>query len=327
MSRIAIIGPLDPDSFADNLVATAKRLGHDVLGLGSARPRVRRQRVKSLVEIVAERSPRVKFALERKLVDDAVAFAPEVVVSVDRRVSQRALHAITAGGARSALWFPDPVHNLGRHDVFLAGYDRLFFKNPILAKQLTDVYGLPAVYLPEGANPAWHRPLGEYGTSPEIVMAGNIHPTRAILVDRLLAAGVPVRIFGTFPADWIGFPRVRAAHARRYIAREEKSRIFRSAIAVLNNLHPAEFAGANCRLFEATAAGAVVLTESRPGMESLFEYGREVLKFESFDELVAHYHMLVAEPDRGRAIADAAAVRAARDHTWDQRLEQLLSSL
>jgi spore maturation protein CgeB len=51
---------------------------------------------------------------------------------------------------------------------------------------------------------------------------------------------------------------------------------------VLDNLHPAEMHGLNCRLFEATAAGRAVLCESRPARAELFDTDREVLAFASF---------------------------------------------
>ncbi|GAA3656019.1 CgeB family protein [Microbacterium marinilacus] len=327
MTKIAIVGPLDPDSFADNLVDAARRSGHDVLGLGPAQPRLRPQRVQNVAGIISERSPRLASKLQSKLVTAALEFKPDVLVSVDRRLTSESVRRIGASGTKTALWFPDHVHNLGRLDVLLAGYDFLFFKNPILVSQLAEIYGVRAVYLPEGANPTWHRPVGEYGVDPSIVVAGNVYPTRALLLQRLLEAGIPLRIFGAPIAPWIEFPDLRQLHENFSVTREEKARAFRSSTAVLNNLHPAEFAGSNCRMFEAAASGAVVLTEPRQGMEELFEYGREVVPFRSFDQLVEAYRRLVAHPEEGRAIADAAAARAAREHTWDQRLDQLLVEL
>ena len=228
---------------------------------------------------------------------------------------------------RSHSGFLIAVSNLGKHELFLAGYDRIYFKNRPLVEQLRSVYGLAVAHLPEAANPSWHRPIGEYGTERMIVVAGNVHPTRAILLDRLVAAEVPLRIYGPPMSAWIDFPRLRAIHVGRSVVREEKAATFRSARGVLNNLHPAEYAGSNCRLFEATACGAAVLTEWRSGMESLFEAGREVLPFDSFDQLLSTCQLLLDDPEAGRAVADAGALRSATDHTYAIRLLALFGDL
>lgn len=327
MTKITVVGPLEADSFADNLLDAGTRLGHEMIGVGTALPITLPGKVGTLSGILAERVPKMTTYLQRKIVEEVLEFNPEVLIVVDRRVTSESLLKIRSHGVKTALWFPDAVSNLGRHDILLAGYDRLFFKNPILVNQLFNVYGLPAKYLPEGANPRWHYPIGEYGTEIALTVAGNLHPARALLLDRLILEGVPLRIFGAPMPDWINLPRVRDAHEGKAITREEKSKIFRNSTAVLNNLHPAEFAGANCRLFEATAAGAVVLTEPRPGMDNLFEFGREVITFDSFEQLKASFIQLLENPDVGKEIADRAAARALLDHTWDIRIEQLLASI
>jgi spore maturation protein CgeB len=71
----------------------------------------------------------------------------------------------------------------------------------------------------------------------------------------------------------------------------------------------------------------VVLTERREGLEELFEIGREVVTFDSFDELVEQSHSLLGDSEAARATADAAAARSHRDHRYDLRLERLLGVL
>ena len=100
--------------------------------------------------------------------------------------------------------------------------------------------------------------------------------------------------------------------------------LFRS---VLNNLHPAEYAGANCRLFEACGSGGLVLTELRPGLTDLFQPGRELDTFTSFDELKEKLEWYLADPEHGRLIADGGAERAQSEHTYEHRLAAILEDL
>lgn len=326
LSKVMVIGPLDPDSFADNVTDTLRRMGHDVLAVGPARPRTKLVRVGNLVSLLGDRLPRQDAFLQRHLIAEARQFVPDLVITTDRTVQASVVKELRAGGARVVLWFPDAVSNLGRHDLFLAGYDRIYFKNPVLVRRLSEIYGIAASYMPEACNPSWHTPDASYGTEETIVLVGNVHPTRAILLDRMVRAGLPLKIYGHPPAGWIDFPALRSVHTGLGVRRAAKAKTFREARVVLNNLHPAEFAGVNCRVFEAAGSGASILTEAREGLSNAFVPDRELMTFASFDELVEKCTFLLEHPVEGKKIGDAASVRAHGEHTYDLRLERILSS-
>jgi spore maturation protein CgeB len=116
-------------------------------------------------------------------------------------------------------------------------------------------------------------------------------------------------------------------HVGRLIVGEEKAQVFRSAAAVLNNLHPAEISGVNARLFEAAGCGAAVLTEYRPALPSLFAIGEEVLAFRDFAELVGHARRLLSEDGLSAKLGDAAAGRAHASHSYEKRLAVIFEKL
>jgi spore maturation protein CgeB len=302
-------------------------MGHEVHATGAARPRLKSVRLGHLLSIAAERLPREDTYLQRHLIAAERDFRPDVILTTDRSIQPEVVRKLKEGGAAIALWFPDHVSNMGRHDFFLAGYDRIFFKNPALVRQLTAIQGIAATYLPEACNPSWHKSDMTYGTDQSIVLAGNVHPTRAILLDRMVRAGLPLKIYGAPLPRWMNFPALESVHTGQSVQRAVKANTFRSARVVLNNLHPAEFAGVNCRLFEAAGSGAAILTEAREGLDDLFEVGKEVLTFGSFDELVEKCEFLLGNQSEGARIGDAAAYRAHADHTYDLRLVEILGSL
>lgn len=325
--RILVVGPLDPDAFADNVVDTCRRMGHDVRAVGAAREVPRGRRLQNATHVLADQVKRLDLVSQQHLVRAAREFQPDLVLTIDRRIRPEIAEAMRQNSGAIALWFPDHVANMGKHDMFLAPYDRIYLKSQPVVNQLAGLQGLPVAYLPEASNSRWHNPIGHYGTEPVIVLAGNIHPTRAALLDRLIVAQIPLAIYGAPMSTWVGYPRVRQAHRGRPVFREEKARVFRNARGVLNNLHPAEFAGSNCRLFEATACGAAVLTEWRAGMSDLFDHDREVLAFSTFDELVDRCRWLLQDPANGTPIADAAAIRSGRDHRYEARLATIFDDL
>lgn len=253
--KIAVCGPSEPDAFADNVADTLRRMGHDVHSLGAARPPMRVRQLSNLVELLADNRRAIDKFRQRRMVKRVQEIRPDILLTIDRRLHPTVIKAAHQVGAKVALWFPDHTGTMANHDMFVAGYDRIYLKNPVLVDQLRDVQGLPVRYMPEAANSSWHRSILPYGAERAVVVAGNIHPTRALLLDRLVGDGIPVRIYGAALPSWIDFPRLREAHTGEYIARQRKADVFRSAVAVLNNLHPAEDAGMNCRLFEAAASG------------------------------------------------------------------------
>lgn len=327
--RVGVVGPQRPDDFADNVASALDEMGIPNVRLGAAGvgPRGRLGTAVTEGARLFSWDPDER-VVQRRLVRRALEEECDIVLTVDARLSPRSVATLRAGGVRTALWFPDPVSNLGKLQLmFLASYDALFFKEPRVVDRAASLLGLPAHYLPEACNPRWHRPTVEHGTRRHIVVAGNMYPTRVRLLERLVEDGIPLAIFGQPFPRWLTDHPLVQLHTGRYIAREEKARVFREAAAVLNNLHMAEIEGVNCRLFEASGCGAVVLCEQRAVLPTFFEPGREVLMFSHYDQLVDQARQVVAEPGRFTAVADAASRRAHDDHTYVHRLTTLLERL
>jgi len=321
--RLGFVGPISADSFADNLGEAARSLGATVVLLGSATPRTR-MGPPQLISL-ASRSRSLVAAWQKRLVDRAEGL--DIILAVEPTLAPDAVAALRSHGAAVALWFPDAVSNIGRQFAFAAPYSLVCFKEPRFVDRANALLDLPIRLLHEGCNPAWHHaPESEPSHQDVIVVAGNLYPWRVALLERLVKADVPIRLYGSPPSSWIKGP-IRAIHTNEYIARGRKAEIFRSAAAVLNNLHPAEIDGVNNRLFEASACGALVITEDRRLLPSLFKVGSEVLCFADFDELVDRCRWALAHPEEGRRIGAAAAARAHSDHTLQHRLTDLVGWL
>lgn len=75
------------------------------------------------------------------------------------------------------------------------------------------------------------------------------------------------------------------------------------------------------RLFEAAACGAPIISDYWPGLEEIFELGREILVARSADDTL-RFIREIPEPDR-REIARRARARVLRQHTCLHRAVQL----
>jgi spore maturation protein CgeB len=325
--RIGVIGATGLDYFAENIADSLRRMGHAVIELGPAHAQHGGRFARGAIGVARQAMPRLDEKLQRRLVGVALQAECEVVINVDSRLMPDTVRRLRSGGMRVAFWFPDHVAGLGRELMLLTPYDALFFKEPHIVERLQANLDLPVYYLPEACNPGWHRPLVPAGTEPHIVVAGTMRPSRVRLIERLMARGIPMKIYGGAIPRWLGDSPIRSAHVGYPIWREQKARIFRSAAGVLNTMYSAEVFGVNVRLFEAAGSGGAVITEFRPIVQDLFEVGNEVLVFRDFDELVDGAMRLLDETGLAARLGDAAARRAHRDHTYESRLNSLLEKV
>ncbi|HEV2070687.1 MAG TPA: glycosyltransferase [Acidimicrobiales bacterium] len=322
--RVGVVGPAAEDDFAANILDGLAELGMPAVSLGEPVPSIPGRRATAFIHTV-RRDPRLGPLLERGIVRRAKAHNVDLIITV-MSLTPDTVRALRSAGIRVALWFPDHVANLGALWMFNAPYDGLFFKEPALVRRLNALLDLPVHYLPEACNPRIHRPVESAEAAGKVAIVGNLHPIRARLLERLASDGVPLAIYGpAYHSDL--HASLRPFHAGRYVRGLDKSAVFCSAAAVLNNLHPAEMEGLNCRLFEATAAGGAVVCEHRPELNNLFQVGQQVLAFGEYGQLLEALRSLLDDHDLGRRLGTAASRRALAEYSYEQRLGALLGML
>lgn len=324
MTLIGVVGPMFDDSFADNLVSSVHQMGLSAVSLGSAAARSGSRMVGRVMNIATQLGSAPQALLQRQVLRAVEEHRPDVVITVESVLLPSTVEKIGRSSARVVLWFPDHVANLGRQLMLLAPYDLVCFKDPVLVSRLQAMLEVPLLYLPEACNPQWHRPPPSTKRERVVVVAGNMYASRVRLLERLVAAGIPLRLYGPPVAGWLRSPALSEWHTSQYIARDTKAAVFRSAAAVLNTLHPGELSSMNCRLFEAAGCGATVLTEWRDTLPTYFDPESEVVAFRTFDELVERIQDCTDEPARGLALGDRASARAHSEHTYSHRLSSVL---
>jgi spore maturation protein CgeB len=330
--RVLVIGERYADSFADNLLTSLVDAGHDARGVEPYRlDRTRMPRVQARARAALAAAPDLAARFQQHVLDHAEEHRPELVINLDYRVSYRLIPRLRAvADGPVVFWYPDSPGNLGREQHVLATYDALFLKDSSIVRHYRDVLGLNAFFLYEACNPRWHRPPAEVAEErDEVLVAGNVNASRYLLVKALIDRGLALTIYGPRWARWLpSDSAVRASWTGKYVTREAKARTFRSAAVVLNPLASHEGDGMNCRLFEAAACGATVLTERRDRLDELFAVPGEVRAYTSLDHLVEQAWELIAMgASARRALGDAAAARAHADHTYVHRFKSILDAL
>jgi len=324
--RVGVTGSMWPDSLAANVIDALSAMGHEPVSIGSSYA-VGGPRTARAVSAIRGALPGLDERAQQRIARSALEWECEIVINLESRLMPGVVSRLRSNGVKVALWFTDAILSMWRQMMLLARYDAVFVKEPHLVDRLRSMLDLPVRYLPEACNPRWHRSLVAPGTERFLVIAGNMYPSRIRLLERLMANGIPLRLYGPGFPRWAGPTPLRAVHTGRFAFEEEKARVFRSAAMVLNNLHPAEVHGVNARLFEAAGCGAAILTEFRPTLPDLFEIGTELLAFSDFDELLSQAERLLADAGLGAKLGDAAALRAHENHTYERRLAVILEKL
>lgn len=332
--RVLIVGDVWPDSFAENVEVSLTDVGHIVRCVPAfTRPLAGGGRLRARLRMESAVVPRFAGLIHHKALDVAEEFRPELILNLDFRLAWPMVERLRAAArCPVGFWYPDAVGNLGREVHAIAGYDAIFVKDSSVAERYRAMLGLNAHYLPEACNPRWHRVFPDvepYAGPPVLLVAGNLYATRLRVLRRLADAGIGVALHGPPAPRWLALGRVPGElRPGPYLSRETKARSFRAAFAVLNSLAVYEADGLNCRLFEAAGSGAVLLTERRAQLPTLFAEDSEVLAFSSFAELVERVRLVSElEPAARVRIGDAASARAHRDHTYARRFAQIVAIL
>ena len=115
-----------------------------------------------------------------------------------------------------------------------------------------------------------------------------------------------------------------AARRRGEVYGLEMIRILARSKVTLNcHIDLAAGSASNMRLFEASGAGACLLTDAKGDLARVFEAGKEVVTYASADEAAERAAWLLAHPAAREVIAAAGQARTLRDHTFDRRAEAL----
>ncbi len=237
----------------------------------------------------------------------------------------------------TAMWFVENYRHLTYWQQLASGYDYWFvIQQGACLEAFTRAGARSVAYLPMAADPAIHKPLAlteaeraEYGADVSFVGAG--YPNRRALLPRWLSDEWTFRLWGN---EWEGAADLASVLQRcgARIDTETCMKVF-NASAINLNLHScggdrldpdADFV--NPRTFELAACGAFQLSDERSLFPDLFT-DQEVVRFRSVEDVPMLIRTWLNNPDRRRAVAEAARRRVLGEHTYEHRMKELLTSI
>lgn len=231
-------------------------------------------------------------------------------------------------GANFILWFPDALVNIGRSFFMTAGYDYLFFKCNHIVSQLRNYYQLNAYYLAEAFEKVDIEKIDENKEYEEIDIAivGNLHSSRVPILEKLVALQkYKIKIYGTKSPFYLPVSdELRKCFTGKYLVGKEKIELFKNAKINLNTLHIGEVESVNVRTFEIAGAQGFQLVSYREEVGKLFEIGKELDTFKTFEELIEKIDYYLEKKELRKKIAKNSYENCIKNYTYKKRIEEIL---
>jgi len=160
----------------------------------------------------------------------------------------------------------------------------------------------------------------------------NVHPERVALLENLCEQ-VAIDVFG-YGVDQLPQNSMIRLHHRGECWGVDVCRTMAASAITINTHGTIDVRGEratchanNIRLFEATGAGTMLLTDAKDDLSELFIPGEHVATFESPDDCIDVIHRYLVDPDARRKIARAGHRQTLDRHTYVHRMRQLTQML
>jgi len=143
----------------------------------------------------------------------------------------------------------------------------------------------------------------------DVSFIGSKHSNREEFVNKLRENGINIKCFGK---GWSDTERISQAGLIE---------IYNQSKIVLNI--SSDSAGkkiqVNARDFEATGCGALLLTQDSPAIRECFDNEKEIVTYNTPVGAIEKIKVLLNQPDKLKAIAQAGHARTLKDHTYVKR--------
>jgi hypothetical protein len=212
-----------------------------------------------------------------------------------------------------------------RENIDFSAYDLIVTSFPHYVEQFNR-QGVKSEYLRFAFEPRLLKQLGQLPLTHQAVFVGSYSTQHSSGTDLLeeVVRRVPVAFWGYGAA---GLPE--ASPIRRSFHGEawglEMYRILASSEIALNrHINLADRFANNMRLFEATGVGTLLVTDWKENLDQMFDIGKEVIAYRSAEECAELIRYYMTHDLERRAIAIAGQARTLRDHTYFQRMQELV---
>jgi spore maturation protein CgeB len=339
--KIAVLGPLQGGTLPIGQYTTSAltNLGQRVRGIDMSGFNKSYELVESLIFDPARRNLARQTYVETLSSMLLESFAEKpidiLICMAQAPISARALQELRRQGVVTVLWFVEDYLRFTYWKEMAKYYDFVFTIQKGDCVEAIRAAGAGCVqYLPTACEPRFHTPMNlsaeereKWGSPVSFVGAGYHNRQQAFAS----LAHYPFKIWGSEWPTCKPFDRLVQEDSRR-ISPEEYIKIFNASDINLNLHSSSERDGVdptgdflNPRTFELASCEAFQLVDERTLLPEAFTAGEEVVTFNSIADLKEKIDYYSTRPEERRRIARKGRERALRDHTYEKRMEEMLS--
>ena len=275
--------------------------------------------------------------LQRDIIRRIEAFRPDIAFfPLGSSVWESTLTDLRRRGVRLVQWCGLPAGTMMERDRVNLPFFDLIFQPANLEKGLRAAgAGGRIEYIPIGVDPEVYRPLQltaeeqeRYGA--EVCFIGGLssryHQARRELIEYAIKQGVQIKVWGGYREHFLESPILRCWQGQIW-GKEQVKALCAAQIGL--NFHvdhrPGELdRGLNIRAFELAACSVFQLMQRVPGVGEFFEAGRDIVCFDTREEMLERIRYYLTHDGERQAIAAAGRARVVRDHTWASRVERMV---
>ena len=210
-------------------------------------------------------------------------------------------------------------------ELNLRPYDLLVSAAPNFVCRLRQA-GAKAEFLPLAFEPSVLKRLNSEPKAEGLVFIGNIsghHQERIKLLEEV-SRHAPLSCYGAGVESLAPDSPLRGLVQPPIWGYEMYRKLQQSQIALNIHIDIAEKYAANMRLYEATGVGTMLLTDWKENLKDLFDVGQEVVTYRTPEECAELASYYLNHQSEREAIAAAGHRRTLRDHTYLNRMQDLV---
>lgn len=211
---------------------------------------------------------------------------------------------------------------------FVREYDLILTSFPHFVPRLRTL-GVASEYFRIGFDTRVLEKLGHVEKDIPASFVGGIsrHHGKAVPTLEYLARNTPIQFFGYGAGSLDSSSPILSSHHGEVWGLDMYRALARSQVTLNRHINVAENNANNMRLYEATGMGTLLVTDRKDNLGDLFEIGKEVVAYSSQEEAAELIRYYIDQPDEAKAIANAGQRRTLSEHTYAQRMAELVPIL
>lgn len=253
------------------------------------------------------------------------------------------VNTIRQRGIPFVVWYPDPIPP-DPHMVSIARHADYFFT---MAQGRIEEYRKHGVtniaWLSQAVTPSFYEGIvlspedwAYYGS--QVAFVGNLgtlpqYRPRRKMLDRVIQAGFQLKWWGRRPSRKIKdlpflFSKVCRSYGGEFVRLDTFYKVARAAKIFLSlDSYPEVRLSMSVRIYTSICCGAFYMSKKVEGIEDVFEPGKEIEVFETYEEMVDKIRYYLAHEEKRKAIAEAGRARVIAQHTYQHRFGEMFRLL